>query len=165
MARFVDYLLDSTLETVIHAIHDDAVLLQVASFLESPQRIDQIVGFMNRERLASLIETAAGGGVKAEGYWDEALGLIAAVDDKTRKLLAHVAAQQDDTVLVSMLRAVQVQDLWDLLLPVIASMGQNEQQRLTKLALAKGVKPKLLREKARSLGLAAQLEAVLAAVA
>ncbi|MGH8530684.1 MAG: hypothetical protein ACRETN_12725 [Nevskiales bacterium] len=162
MARFVDYLLDSTLETVIHAIHDDAVLLQIASFLESPQRIDQIVGFMSPARLASLIQTAASGGADTDGYWDEALGLMAAVGDKTRKKLADLAAQQDDAVLGSMLKAVQMQDLWDVLLPIINSMGESAQQRLTQFALTQGVKPKLLRQKARSLGLSAQLETMLA---
>ncbi len=164
MARFVDYLLDSTLEKVIHAVHDDAVLLQVAYFLESPQRIDQIVQFMSRERLASLIETAASGGVDAAGYWDEALGLMLAVSEPTRRLLADLAAAQDEEVLASMLHAVQLQNLWDVLLPVVTSMSESAQQRLAKLALAKGVKPELLREKAGSLGLGAQLETVLAGI-
>lgn len=164
MARFVDFLLDSTLALVIHAMHDDAVLLQVASFLESPQRIDQIVGFISRERLGTLIETAARGGVDAEGYWDEALGLMNAVSDKTRKLLAEVAAEQDEAVLSSMIEAVQKQDLWEALLPILQSMSGAAQLRLARLALAQGVKAELLREKARSAGASAQLEAVLAAV-
>ncbi len=164
MARFVDYLLDSTLALVIHSIHDDAVLLQIASFLESPQRIDQIIGFMSRERLGTLIETAARGGTDAAGYWDEALGLMNAVGDETRELLAQIAAEQDEAVLKSMIEAVQKRDLWEALLPILQSMSEPAQQRLARLALAKGVNIKLLREKARDLGVSAQLEAVLAAV-
>lgn len=69
MGSVVDHLPDATLEAALDALDDEAVL-RVGFVLDNKARLDEILGHLDDQRIASVISVAA-----REGLWLEAIDL------------------------------------------------------------------------------------------
>lgn len=109
MGRFTSYLSDATLRCVIEAIEDDAGLLHVGFFMESKERLSDVVRLLPDSRLRHIMEIAQ---EKPTELWPEALALMAHVDDGLKSRLGDLAAGQDAKVLAGLADITHQQQLW-----------------------------------------------------
>ena len=124
MGRFVGHLADEAIAAALTAM-DERALLQVAFVLEEKDRLDRLADLLSDERLDRVIQTAA-----SEDLWAEALDLLGRLDVRRRTALISRPAAQDEAILDSLLAAVQTQDLWDSVLPLIELLPRDAQERV-----------------------------------
>lgn len=130
MGRFVDYLSKDTIRTVLLGIHDNAALLQVAFFVETKARLNDIVSLVPESRLSEIVVRASAPGSQ---LWAEALALMSHIGPQWQQRIGDMAAAQDEAALTGMLRTAQAQDLWDALLPAISRMSLASRRKLARL--------------------------------
>lgn len=130
MGRFVDYLSHETIRHVIEGIRDDAALLKTAFFVENKATINALVGLLPLDRIRRIVVLA--GDEKAD-LWTEGVGLMSHVDDRWKKTIGDLAAEQDESVLGSLARTAQRLRLWDSVLPVVGCMSEASQRKLARL--------------------------------
>jgi hypothetical protein len=93
--------------------------------LEEKDRLDRLADLLSDERLDRVIQTAA-----SADLWAEALDLLGRLDVRRRAALINRPAAQDEAILDSLLAAVQTQDLWDSVLPLIELLPPDAQERV-----------------------------------
>lgn len=116
MGRFVDALGDRAIRAVIEALPDDAALLEIAFFIESPQRLEAALRGLPDARLHGLMRTAVN---ESATLWPEAVALTARLPAPMRKRIIEAAARQEPALLAQMLECVAEQDLWDVAEPLL----------------------------------------------
>jgi hypothetical protein len=124
MGRFVGHLSDEAIAAALTAM-DERALLQVAFVLEDRDRLDRFADLLSDERLDQAIQTAA-----SADLWAEALDLLGGLDVRRRAALISRPAAQDDAILDSLIEAVQSQDLWDSVLPLVELLPRHAQERV-----------------------------------
>lgn len=130
MARFVDTLSDEQIRACM-AVLDDESMLRIGFFVESPQRLEEIVGLMSDERLQKVVaiagrpELALGGPVMV---------LLSGVGPKLRiRLVQAAVTHADESVGAQLVAAAREHGLSTLLEAVAESLPAAAAQRLAKL--------------------------------
>lgn len=126
MARFVDALTPEAIKAVINATPDEEPLLRTAVFAENPALHNELVSYLPKSRLKSLIAKAT---VDAE-LWSAALSLMSHLDAKWKGELGQLTSELDDATLTKIVHYSQAQNLWAVQLPVIAATPPGGQQRM-----------------------------------
>lgn len=126
MARFVDALSPEAIKAVINATPDEEPLLRTAVFAENPALHNELVSYLPKARLKNLIAKAT---VDAE-LWSAALSLMSHLNPKWKGELGELTADLDDATLAKIVDYSQAQNLWSVLLPVIAATPAASQQRM-----------------------------------
>ncbi len=126
MARFVDALTPEAIKAVISATPDEEPLLRTAVFAENPALHNELVSYLPSSRLKSLIAKAT---VDAE-LWSAALSLMSHLNPQWMAALGQLTSELDDATLARIVDYSQAQDLWSVLLPVIAATPLAGQQRM-----------------------------------
>jgi hypothetical protein len=127
LARMTEALGSGALAGVLAQVQDHGALLRLLYLLGSEERARQAVDLLSPQRLQQLVLAPAAG---AAELWPQSLWLLSFVDDARRRLLGEVVAAQDDSVLDSLIDAVQQARLWPTALPVLSGLGEAAQQRL-----------------------------------
>lgn len=126
MARFVDALSPEAIKAVINATPDEEPLLRTAVFAENPALHNELVSYLPTARLKSLIGKAT---ADAE-LWSAALSLMSHLNAEWKSVLGQLTAELDDATLQRIVDYSQAQNLWAVLLPVIAATPAAAQQRM-----------------------------------
>lgn len=87
MARFVDALSDEQIKATMNVL-DDESMLRIGFFVESPQRLEEVVGLMTAERLQKVMAVAAQPELDLGGA---VLMLLSGVSPMLRTRLAEAA--------------------------------------------------------------------------
>lgn len=132
LARFVDYVSLEAIRAVMDKLTDNAALLHIAFFVEDKTRLNDLVGFLPETRLRDIILLAAD---ESQDLWSEALALMNYVGPEWRKRLGDLAANMDESIVMSMARSAQAKGLWGAVLPIIAVMSAPKQKRLLDLPI------------------------------
>ena len=126
MARFVDALSPEAIKAVINATPDEEPLLRTAVFAENPALHNELVSYLPKARLKSLIAKAT---VDAE-LWSAALSLMSHLNPQWMGELGQLTSELDDATLTKIVNYSQSQNLWAVQLPVIAATPPEGQKRM-----------------------------------
>ncbi len=126
MARFVDALTPEAIKAVINATPDEEPLLRTAVFAENPALHNELVSYLPKSRLKSLIAKAT---VDAE-LWSAALSLMSHLNAQWKGELGQLTSELDDATLAKIVAYSQAQNLWAVQLPVIAATPPAGQKRM-----------------------------------
>ena len=138
--RFVDFLSDEVIHAVLDAVQDEAELLRVAFFVDSRNRLDHLIRMLPQERRRKAILLVLDDKVD---LLDEILSLITSVSYSLKRELGDLAATQDEAVLARIVHRVQERGLWGDLLPVVASLSEENQRKVANLPILRD-NPQLL---------------------
>lgn len=130
MGRFVGYLSPQIIKAAMDAVTSDEALLRTAFFIESKDKLNELIGLLPESRLRSSILLAADG---QSGLWTEALALMDHANDEWRRKIGDLAAAEDEAVLTSMLKAAQRLQVWDSVLPIVSCMSVANQRKVAAL--------------------------------
>lgn len=130
MGRFVGYLSEPVIDAAMKAVTSDEALLRTAFFVESKEKLNSLIGLLPEARLRSSILLAAD---DRSGLWTEALALMDHANDKWKRKIGDLAADQDEAVLDSMMHAAQRLQVWDSVLPIVGCMSAKSQQKVAAL--------------------------------
>ncbi len=119
MARFVEVITDEAVRAVAKSMPDAAVL-HLGYFVESPQRLTELVALFDDRRIHAIVTAAA---ADPERLWPEALSLMAQVDTAACERLARLGLAGDEAVLLSLLQSVNRQQLHRDLLAVLQRLS------------------------------------------
>lgn len=92
MARFVDALTDEQIRGSMEVV-DDESMLRVGFYVESPKRLEEVVGLMSDERLSNVVAVAARPGLDLA---KAVLVLLSGVSRALRARLVHAAITHAD---------------------------------------------------------------------
>jgi len=126
MGRFVDVLPRETLFAATDAIRNEADLLQISFFVESSERLDQVIEYLGIERREAVIQAAA-----TQDLWPEVIGTLLRIGLKARVALAELALAQNAATLDSLIRAAAANDLWPALLQLAGDLPGNAIESLS----------------------------------
>lgn len=93
MARFVDALSDEQIKATMNVL-DDESMLRIGFFVESPQRLEEVVGLMTAERLQKVMAVAA---QPELGLGAAVLMLLSGVSPMLRARLAEAALSHPES--------------------------------------------------------------------
>ena len=125
MGRFVSYLDDTAIGAAMEKL-SDASLLRIAFVMEGKDRLDAVLGLLPDERLAGVMHAA-----DRDRLWPEALDLLNHMSPQRQGALAEIATSEG--LLESLTEAARVEDLWDVVLPVIPQMSAASRITLASL--------------------------------
>jgi len=130
MARFVDALTPEAIKAVINATPDEEPLLRTAVFAENPALHNELVSYLPKSRLKSLIGKAT---ADAE-LWSAALSLMSHLNPQWMGELGQLTSELDDATLAKIVDYSTAQNLWAVQLQVIAATPIECQKRMFALA-------------------------------
>ena len=119
LARFVDSLDLAVIAAVIDVIQHEAVLLDIAFYIETKPRISELAGILSKERLRRLVLHAGDGG---EDSWVASLALMSHLNDSWRRQIGDIVVAEGGGFLTRLVDAAHAHDLWDAMLPLVGSM-------------------------------------------
>lgn len=130
MARFVDTLTDEQIRAVMDVL-DDESMLRIGFFVESPQRLEEVVSLMSGERLQQVMAVAANPELDLGGA---VLALMSGVSPELRTRLATAAmSHASSEVGASLVTAARKHGMIEMLRPLAASMNPAAGKRLSGL--------------------------------
>ncbi|MGH8540203.1 MAG: hypothetical protein ACRETW_06830 [Stenotrophobium sp.] len=132
MGRFADFLSDDAIRAVLDQVDDDEILLRIAYFMESRNRLDHVVRLLPRERLRRAILLALD---ESRNILVEVMSLLAHVSYALQRELGDLAAEQDERVLHRIIYAAHEHELWADLLPVIANLSTQSLRKVVNLPI------------------------------
>ncbi len=121
MARFVDVIGDEAIAAVARAMPDVA-LLRVGFFVESRERLNELVGLFDDTRIHAIITVTA---QEPERLWPLALSLMEQVGDEARSRLARLGLTGQESTLVGLLETANAQQLHEPLLVVLRGLDST----------------------------------------
>ncbi|MFD8980331.1 hypothetical protein [Streptomyces sp. NPDC059564] len=127
MGRFVGHLRDGALGRILGRV-GDADVLRAGFYVDQPERLPRVLALMGDDRLASVVRAAA-----ADGLWEEALSVAAAVGGEQRLRIAELTARLDAAALDPLVRAAHAEGLWETLLPLVALLGEADRRAVAAL--------------------------------
>lgn len=130
MARFVDVISDAAVQAVAGRIPEDAVL-RVGVYVESAQRLAELIDAFDDERLSAIIRAAAR---DPKQLWPSSLAVMETVDARTRTRMADLLVASGETLVASLLASVAADGLWDSLAWVLAGTSETVQHRIARSA-------------------------------
>ena len=119
MARFVEVITDDAVRAVARAMPDAAVL-HLGYFVESPQRLGELVALFDDERIHAIVGAALADPAR---LWPEALSLMEQVDAAACERLARLGLAGDEAAVLSLLQTVNQLGLHLELLTVLGRLG------------------------------------------
>jgi hypothetical protein len=119
LGRFVDFLDLEVIRAVVDVIHHEAVLLDIAFYIEAKPRISELAGLLAPGRVRKLVLHAGEGDGDT---WVAALALMSHLDDTWRRHIGDIVVAEGDGFLTRLVDAAQEHDLWDAMLPIVGSM-------------------------------------------
>ena len=119
LGRFVDFLALDVIGAVVDVIAEEAVLLDIAFYIEAKPRISELAGLLSAERLRRLVLAAGEGDGDT---WVAALALMSHLDDAWRRRIGDLVVAEGEVFLGQLVDAAQAHDLWDAMLPIVGSM-------------------------------------------
>lgn len=128
LARFVEDVTDECIRAIVEKLPDDAVL-RIGAYVESSQRLDELIGMLSDERLRGTLRAAA---KEPEELWSWTLVIWESVSAKTRRRLGDLAFLEE-SAMVNMARTLRKQGLWDSMLATGKDMSKAAQARLAAL--------------------------------
>ncbi|HEY0251926.1 MAG TPA: hypothetical protein VGC41_10385 [Kofleriaceae bacterium] len=123
LARFVDYLSRETINAVIESIPDELDLLRIGAYVESHEKLRELVGQLPMPRTRKMI--AALTGARAE-HWLEALTIAEALDDHWRRILADLAVEAG--VVPALVAIAERHDMWSSAIPFVRAMSEEARE-------------------------------------
>jgi hypothetical protein len=120
----------SIIEAVLREVDNGEALLRIGFFVESTERLNDILDTLPIERLHDLIAAAAD---EKTDLWPHALALMSVVKPHWQARLVNISADGKEETLVSMIRGVARHDLWSTVLPLMGMMTRSNQQRVINL--------------------------------
>lgn len=127
MARFVDALSDEQIRACMEVLDDEA-MLRIGFFVESPQRLQEVVGLMSTERLQKVMAVAAlpqldlGGAV---------LMLLSGVSEPLRMRMTEAAMLHTDAqVGEALIAAARQHGMLDVFAPLAKKMNSAAGARM-----------------------------------
>lgn len=130
MARFIDALSNEQIRACMEVL-DDETMLRIGFYVESPQRLEEVVGLMSAERLQKVMAVAAKPELDLGGA---VLVLLRGVSEQLRTRLAEAAlSHADDSVAISLVAAAREHEMTDLLRALAKGMPSAAATRLTGL--------------------------------
>lgn len=130
LGRFVNYLTDAAIQTILPQVDSDEQLARVAFYVESRNRLSHIVRLMPRERLQRIILLCVDPDCPV---MLELIALVVNVSYTQQRELGDLAAAQEEAVLERILETTQQQGLWADLLPVIGVLSEDSQRKAVNL--------------------------------
>ena len=131
MARFVDTLTDEQIRACMGALDDEA-MLRIGFFVESPERLEEVVGLMNDARLQKVVGVAARPELALGGA---VIVLLSGVGPKLRARLVQAAmSHADENVSAQLVVAAREHGRLALLTDTAASLPAAAASRLAQLA-------------------------------
>ena len=132
ISRFIDFVTDEQIHTTIDAIEDETALLRIVYYMGSKNRMDHLFRTLSRERLVRMIVR-----VEQEGdaLLPQFLSALIHVSYALKRELGDIIAAQHPGVLTGYIRAAQQGDLWEEVLPVVATMSADAQERVVNLPI------------------------------
>ncbi len=113
MARFVDDLLDAQIQAV-SAILDAEALLWIGFYIESGERLSQLMAMLDDQAVLGTMRAAA-----ENGWWPQSLSIMARANIQTAQRMTHLLADADPQIGASLLESVAELDLWEPLAEVM----------------------------------------------
>lgn len=130
MARFVDALSDEQIKATMDVLDDEA-MLRIGFFVESPQRLEEVVGLMSAARLQKVMAVAAQADLNLGGA---VLMLLSGVSEKLRTRLVEAAmAHAEPQVGESLVAAAREHGMIEMLRPLAGGMNAGTGERLARL--------------------------------
>lgn len=130
--RFADALSAPAIRAVVNAVHDDAVLLHIAFYMEEKAQLSSVVQMIDNDRVASIMRTGT-----EEDLWPEALSVVDNVNDELRGRLANIMAEQDEATLDGLVGVAHAQNLWGPVLRGLAAMNPKHHRKIVNLPSVK----------------------------
>ncbi len=130
MGRFVDFVSDDVIRAVERAIEDDTVLVRVAYYIGSRNRLDHLIRLFPIERMHAVIRRL---GEEGDSPLDEILALVRNVGYALQHELGDLTVAHGEAVLNGLLQAAKERDLWSDLLPVFANLSEDGQRKVVAL--------------------------------
>ncbi len=119
LGRFVDFLELDVIAAVVDVIAHEAVLLDIAFYIEAKPRISELAGLLAEPRLRALVLHAGQGDGDT---WVAALALMSHLDHGWRQRVGDIVVAGGDDFLARLVDAAHEHDLWDSMLPIMGSM-------------------------------------------
>lgn len=130
MARFVDALSNEQIKASMEVI-DDESMLRIAFYVESPERLEEVIGRMSESHLQKVVAVAAQPGLDLSG---PLMMLLEGVSPTLRARMAAAAlSHPDEQVGASLVAAAKENDLSEMLLATAAKMPTDAAARLNQL--------------------------------
>lgn len=124
MARFVDALTNAQISAVAQRMTAEG-LLQVGFFVESDERLSQLIGLLDDEQLAGTMPAAA---AQDGQLWPQVLSLVERLDVTQRARLGNLLSSATPELLDSLNKALFERDLWRASLPMLEAMDDAAQE-------------------------------------
>ncbi len=124
MAVFVDALTEQQIRRVA-ARMDIQSLLHVGFFVESAERLDQLITLLDTEQLRGTMSAAA---ADDGALWPQVLSMVERLSPPQRARLGSLLADAPPLVLASLNEALFERDLWRLALPMLEAMDAAAQE-------------------------------------
>ncbi len=126
MGGFVGYMQPAQLKIILQDVATEEALLHIGFFIEGKHQLSDIMRLLPKERLHKLISY-----LQANGHlWPEALALMLHLEDELKRELGDISAEQDESVLDTLVKTVQELNLWQEALPLFACMSPATQFKL-----------------------------------
>lgn len=130
MARFVDALSDEQIRACMEVLDDEA-MLRIGFFVESPQRLEEVVGLMSAERLQKVMAVAARPQLDLGGA---VLMLLSGVSEPLRMRMTEAAMlHKDAQVGESLIVAARQHGMLELFAPLVQKMSTAAGARMRSL--------------------------------
>lgn len=126
MARFVDCLADAAIQAVIAGTRDDAALVQIAFYVESPERLDHLVSLLPDERLRGAIRCTTEGPRMLQ---QAGVSLLSRVGDRQKGRMGDAAAALGEAAMKSLVSTVSRENANALLPRVFAAMSPDSRKQ------------------------------------
>lgn len=128
MGQFVGLLADHIVQQVADSIDDESDLLEIAFHIEPRERIDHLVHMLPPERINKALLIVCDKSKRQ--IWPKVLALMSNIDYGLKRRLGDLAVLQGDYVIEAIIQAIQEDDLWEDMLPVVACLSPMAQQHV-----------------------------------
>ncbi|MFT3699485.1 MAG: hypothetical protein QM831_40425 [Kofleriaceae bacterium] len=125
LARFVDYLSAETINAVIESIPNELDLLKIGAYVESHEKLRELVGQLPLPRTRKMIAALTG---DYGHYWLEALTIAEALDDTWRRTLAELAVEGG--VIPALVTIAEQHQIWSVAIPFVRAMTDESRDRV-----------------------------------
>ena len=124
LARFVEDITDECIRAIVAKLPDDAIL-RIGAYVESNQRMDELIGMLSDARLRDTMRAAV---AEPDVLWAWTLSIMEAVSPKARRRLGDLALSEDGAT-ESMAKTLKKQGLWNSMLALSKDMSKPVQAK------------------------------------
>lgn len=126
MARFVDALSDEQIQASM-AVIDDEAMLRIGFFVESPERLEEVVGLMSAEHLQQVVAVAAKPELDLSG---PVLAMLSGVSQRLRVRMVEAALTHPDAAVgKSLVQAARDNDMTAMIAELQSGLSSAAKKR------------------------------------